>query len=130
MVRVQWTMMRSRLLGALALAGSLLGPAAAAACDAFPANIQVDAFFAGVADEVLAASPTFAAQCDRIAAAPRMRVAVRLLPKLEEGEFRARTTVRRFTSGLVTALVEIPSPRTEIEYAELFGHEFEHVLEQ
>ena len=38
--------------------------------------------------------------------------------------------MRRYSSGALIAWVEIPSLGTELEYAELLGHEFEHILEQ
>ena len=40
---------------------------------------------------------------------------------------RARTTIRKYSSGLLLAVVMIP-PRGE--YPELLAHELEHVIEQ
>ena len=42
----------------------------------------------------------------------------------------ARTTMRRFSSRALLASVTIPVPLTTNEYAEFFGHEFEHIIEQ
>ena len=42
----------------------------------------------------------------------------------------ARTTMRRFSSRALLAYVTMPVPLTTHEYAELFGHEFEHIIEQ
>ena len=42
----------------------------------------------------------------------------------------ARTAMRRFSAGALIAIVEMPVPLTMAEYAELFGHELEHVIEQ
>jgi hypothetical protein len=123
-------MNRICLVAATVLASWTMTAGPALACTELPAAIQVDDFLAPVVDELLAVSPTFSRQCERIAAVPLVRVAVRMLPKGEEYCCRARTTIRRFASGVLIALVEIPSPRRPTEYAELLGHEFEHILEQ
>ena len=94
-------------------------------------NIQISAILVPVFDDVLAASPSFAAQCIRIAGAPYVRVIVNpVMSASTTSRGTARTTMRRFSSGLLLADVEMPVPLTATEYAELFGHEFEHILEQ
>jgi hypothetical protein len=114
----------------MVLAGWTVTASPARACTELPTTIQVDSFLAPVVDELLAASPTFSRQCERIADRPLVRVAVRMLPKGEESCCRARTNIRRYESGVMIAVVEIPSPRISVEYAELLGHEFELFLEQ
>ena len=102
----------------------------AVACTVLPATIQVDDLFDATIDELLKDSPTFRRQCERIAGRPLVRVSVRVLPRADASCCRARTTLRRYASGALIAWVEIPSPRTRLEHAELLGHEFEHILEQ
>ena len=96
-----------------------------------PLNIQVSPVLAGVFEEILAASPTFADQCERIGAATYVHV--RVMPVMAVSTTTrgtARTTMRRFSSRALLASVTIPVPLTTNEYAEFFGHEFEHIIEQ
>jgi hypothetical protein len=114
--------------------GSALDRAAAAQDDpppAVPSNILISPVLTQVFGEVLAVSPTLAGQCQRIGKA--RYVHVRVLPVLAASTVSrgtARTEMRRFSSGALLAAVSIPVPLTTSEYAELFGHEFEHILEQ
>jgi hypothetical protein len=93
-------------------------------------NIQVTPVLAPVVRSLVDVSPTFSQQCDRIAAVPLVRVTIGVLPKSQESCCRARTAIRRYPSGLIMAVVEIPSPLRKTEYAELLGHEFEHIVER
>ena len=96
-----------------------------------PLNIQVSPVLARVFEEILAASPTFADQCERIRAAKYVHV--RVMPVMAAStttRATARTTMRRFSSRALLASVTIPVPLTTTEYAEFFGHEFEHIIEQ
>lgn len=106
------------------------GVADAVACPQRPGNIQVTPVLERVVVSLLGVSPTFSKQCDRIAAEPLVRVMVGLLRKSDEACCRARTLLRRYPSGVLLAFVEIPSPLRTEEYAELLGHEFEHIVEQ
>jgi hypothetical protein len=74
---------------------------------------------------LLAQSPTFRAQCERIAATPWVRVTLAMTTGL--GEARARTTIFRFSAGALRAEVVLQFGQ---DYRELLAHEFEHVLEQ
>lgn len=74
---------------------------------------------------LLQASPTFRAQCDRIAAALNLRIDIELVHSLAAG--RAETTITRFEFGAVRALVRISFGQ---DYRELIAHEFEHIIEQ
>lgn len=123
-------MTRYCIVALMAVAVWALAPARALACTVLPASIQVDELFASIVDDLLASSPTFARQCERIEAAGIVRISIRALPKGEESCCRARTTIRRYPSGAMIAWIEIPTPRRWLENAELLGHEFEHVLEQ
>jgi hypothetical protein len=117
-------------LAVMVLAGWTVTPGRAPAGTDRSPSIQVDDFFDSLVDALRDASPTFSRQYERIADFPLARVSIRMLPKGEESCCRARTTIRRYPSGALIAWVEIPSPRTRLEYAELLGHEFEHILEQ
>ena len=123
-------MNRLCVIAAMVVVGWAVNPGPAIACAELQPSIQVDDSFKSVVDHVLASSPTFSRQCERIAALPMVRVSIRALPKEEQTCCRARTTIRRYSSGALIAWVEIPSPRIWVEYAELLGHEFEHILEQ
>ena len=96
-----------------------------------PLNIQVSPVLARVFEEILAASPTFADQCERIRAAKYVHVRVMPVAGMSTTtRGTARTTMRRFSSRALLASVTIPVPLTTNEYAEFFGHEFEHIIEQ
>ena len=123
-------MNRLCVIASMVLAGWTATPGRALACTVQSPSIQTDDTFEPVVTDLLAASPTFSSQYGRIADVRLARVSVRQLPKGEESCCRARTTIRRYASGALIAWVEIPSPRTRLEYAELLGHEFEHILEQ
>jgi hypothetical protein len=80
--------------------------------------------------QLLASSPTFRAQMRRIAGAAHVRVAVEPAVGGVGGCCAlARTVFRHVADGAVLARVEIAFPLTATEYAELLGHEFEHIVE-
>jgi hypothetical protein len=96
-----------------------------------PPNIRVAPVLTAIFDELLSVSPTFTAQCARIASAKYVHVIVNpVMASSTISRGTARTTMRRFSSGALLASVEMPVPLTSLEYAELFGHEFEHIIEQ
>lgn len=98
---------------------------------ALPRNIVAAPVFTPVLQHLLAQSPTFRAQSARIAGARLLRVVIDPVMRSRAGCFSsARTTFRRYATGVAIAWVEIPVPLTIIEYGELLGHEFEHILEQ
>ena len=94
-------------------------------------NVRVTSVLVPVFDELVQSSAMFRSQCDRIERRAFRRGDRRAghgASTTSRGT--ARTTMRRFSSGALVATVEIPVPLTMSEYAELFGHEFEHILEQ
>jgi len=96
-----------------------------------PFNMQVNPVLVQVVTELLAASPAFAAQCAQIADARFVRITIQpVMSSSTTSRGSARTAMRRFSDGALVAVVDIPVPLTMGEYAELFGHELEHVLEQ
>lgn len=76
---------------------------------------------------MLAASPTFRSQCQRLADQTDLYVRIIVDPRLTDGPIRARSVISRLRSGAVHAFVSIgasPDP------AEWLAHEIEHVIEQ
>jgi hypothetical protein len=96
-------------------------------CYELPANIRTTLELRGLAATLLARSATLRAQCERIAAAPKTYVTVELSVGSFSAQTRARSTARRYPSGLLLVHVEIP-PASQ-EFAELLAHELEHVTE-
>lgn len=96
-------------------------------CYELPANIRTTADLQRLIAPLLARSPTLRAQCAKIAAAPRTYVSIALSAKPFLSETRARSTARRFLSGLL--MVEIEIPPASRDFAELLAHELEHVTE-
>ena len=78
-------------------------------------------------DDLLRRSPTFRAQYQRIAEAGSVVVGVNIDVRLCETSYRARTTFRRYQSGVILAAVAIGPGSHRGEW---IAHEFEHILEQ
>jgi len=96
-------------------------------CYDLPANIRTTAEIRSAVAPLLARSPTLRAQCAKIAAAPRTYVSIALSTARFSAETRARSTARRYLSGLLMVEIEIPSASQD--FAELLAHELEHVTE-
>ena len=90
-----------------------------------PTNMDVARNMSRTIEVLYAASPTFRAQCDRLASAKNLRIVVRLHTAMPS-QCRAFTIIRRHGSEL-RADVHVPPGRALIE---LVAHELEHVLEQ
>jgi hypothetical protein len=97
------------------------------ACYELPANIRTTPALRGAIMPLLARSPTLRAQCARIAAAPRTYVSIDVSAGRFSAETRARSTARRYPSGVLFVDVEIPVASQD--FAELVAHELEHVTE-
>lgn len=93
--------------------------------DAIPVNVEARLFTADVL-ALLRLSETFRAQCERIAAEPRVRVRISVASTVEGGG-RAQTTFHRYRTGTIVADVQVLFAGN---YRELLAHEFEHVIEQ
>jgi hypothetical protein len=89
-----------------------------------PANVRAGVLAQDIAG-VLQSSPTFRAQCERIASAPYLRVDLDL--QQMPGTARAETVITRYEAGAIRAHVRIAFGQ---DYRELIAHEFEHVIEQ
>jgi hypothetical protein len=90
-----------------------------------PANIVVAHDLARVLQRIYERSATFRMQCERIAAADRLRVTIRIDTAIPR-RCRAYTIVQRRGYDIV-ADVRLPPGNGLIE---LIGHEFEHLVEQ
>lgn len=90
-----------------------------------PANVDMPRDLARVFRRIYERSPTFRAQCERIASADNLRVTVRIDVRIPS-RCRAFTIVRRQGYD-IHAEVHLPASNALIE---LVGHEFEHVIEQ
>ena len=91
-----------------------------------PANLLVPRDLVPVLERIYTRSSTFKAQCERIAGTPNLCVSVRI-------DITMRTFCRAYSlinrrQGILRADVHLPP--VGIMFAELVGHEFEHVLEQ
>jgi len=92
----------------------------------YPRSLKVDANLRSSLEQMRAASATFTAQCARLDAEDKLVVLLRLDPTLSKVRFRARSTIKRYSSGLLVATVSV-APGSD--QAEWIAHEFEHVLE-
>jgi hypothetical protein len=90
-----------------------------------PANVGLPRDLDRAIARIYDRSPTFRAQCERIAAAENLRVTVRINASIPR-RCRAFTIVRR-RGYEIRAEVHLP-PSSAL--TELVGHEFEHLLEQ
>src|SRR5689334_21957403 len=96
-----------------------------------PFNMHVNPVLVQIVTTLLASSPAFAAQCAQIADARFVRITINpVMSSSTTSRGSARTAMRRFSAGALLAVVDMPVPLTMGEYAELFGHELEHVIEQ
>jgi hypothetical protein len=92
-----------------------------------PPNIRTTDDVRQRVEELLSRSPTLREQCTRIGMARQTYVSLLLSAAKLPSEMRARSTARRYRSGLLVVDVEIP-PASQ-DFAELLAHELEHVTE-
>ena len=103
-------------------------PAAAQAADVrLPPNIHVAGELQPVIGEMLAASSTFRRQWAALTRPGRLHVSVFVTRSSLGADRRAETVMRRYSSGLLFAVVLIPGGGAHVE---LIAHEFEHIVEQ
>lgn len=91
-----------------------------------PSTLKTEASLMPQIEQMIARSPTFREQCQRLNDADKLVVLLRLNPLLPKGLFRARSTLRRYSTGLLIATVEVAPGSSQPEW---IAHEFEHVLE-
>jgi hypothetical protein len=92
-----------------------------------PPNIRTTDDLRPLVEALMARSPTIREQCARIAIARQTYVSLTLGASRLPALARARSTARRYQSGLLVVDVEIP-PASQ-DFAELLAHELEHVTE-
>jgi hypothetical protein len=116
-------------LAALLLAGTSVAAAPTAVAERceISGDIQLMPEIRPVVDRMLASSSTFRAQYCRVADAPSLVVGVGVDPALSLDRLRSQTTIRRYHSGLIVAIVALAPGR---HWEEWIAHEFEHILEQ
>ena len=90
-----------------------------------PANVELLTSISDALQRIYDQSPTFRAQCDRIARAKHLRVRIRIDPSIP-AKCRAFTIVQRRGFEIVAEVHLPPSG----DHSELVAHEFEHVIEQ
>ena len=90
-------------------------------------SIQVVPELQADIEDLLQRSPTFRAQYRRIADSGSIVVGIHVDPRLCGSSFRARTTFRRYKSGLIVVAVSIGPGSKQAEW---IAHEFEHIIEQ
>lgn len=111
----------------VATLGSLQAARAEEAAVPLVLNIHIDQRLRPAVAEMLRSSETFRQQWTTLARSHRVHVTVFMTDGPIDRTCRAKTTIRKYSSGLLFAIVQIP-PRGD--YTELVAHEFEHVLEQ
>ena len=99
--------------------------ARASTCHELPANIHANDALKAAIVPLLARSQTLRAQCTKIRASSRTQITLALTTAHMTA--RARSTARRYRSGLLIIDVEIP-PAAQ-DFAELLAHELEHATE-
>ena len=99
--------------------------ARASACYHLPANIHASDALTGAIVPLLARSQTLRAQCTKIAASGRTQITLTLTTARMTA--RARSTARRYATGLL--IVDIEIPVASQDFAELLAHELEHATE-
>lgn len=92
------------------------------------ANIHIPAEAQSSVSDALDKSPTFRRQYDEISATRSVVVYVYVDDRELDASVRARTTIRKYSSGLILAMVSLP--RDSSDRVELLAHEFEHIIEQ
>lgn len=127
---------RRRIFGGLATGAVVVGCVAAQALPddrlptatdvRLPPNLSAAAVFEPYLELMVRLSPTFRRQCERLGAAPSVKVQLQLEDPQRRPSFRARTVLERHQGVVVAAHIFLmPSPDT----VELIAHEMEHVLE-
>ena len=92
-----------------------------------PPNIRTPTDLRPVIEDALARSATLRQQCVRIGLARKTWVSISISVGRFPSLARARSTARRYPSGLLVVDIEIP-PASH-DFAELLAHELEHVTE-
>jgi hypothetical protein len=92
-----------------------------------PRNIHASPMLLTLMGRMARFSPTFRAQCERIARTSGLVVRMRYAGLRDDRPFNARTVVRRHQYGAMIAEVDLYVP---LDPVEIVAHEFEHLVEQ
>lgn len=92
-----------------------------------PDNIALSESLRPLMTGLLVDSITFRRQCQVVGATSNLRITIEMFHPAVWVSYRAITTFKR-TGGQITATMRIIVPTRR--FAEVMGHEFEHVLEQ
>ncbi len=92
-----------------------------------PLRVTLSGDLQRVAAKMMARSPTFRAQLERLGRTEGLRVTAELDPTIGHRSFRARSVIHRLRTGETVAFVSIASHGSPVEW---LAHELEHVLEQ
>jgi hypothetical protein len=106
---------------------SAVEPAVCSAMGDLPPNVRLSRDIHKRVKIMLQRSPTFRAQCQRLAEAPWVHVLVRYTVQFDSSTYRARSTFRRPQPELLIAMVDLSATA---DPAMWLAHEFEHLLEQ
>jgi hypothetical protein len=101
--------------------------ARASAWHQLPPNIRTTDDLRPIIEDLLARSATLREQSARISIARQTWVSITLSAARFPSLTRARSTARRYHTGLLVVDVELPSASQD--FAELIAHELEHVTE-
>ena len=96
-------------------------------CYDLPANLHATPQLRPSIRQLLARSLTLRRQCERITAARNTQVTIAITVATMSDQARARSTARRYDSGLLIIDVEIPPGSAD--FAELLAHELERATE-
>ncbi len=94
---------------------------------AVPQTIQIAPELQPHVEAMLHSSRTFRQQFERIVGASNLILIARVDVSCADRTFRARSTIRRYDSGLLVVTVSVGPGGHQAEW---IAHEFEHVLEQ
>ena len=110
------------------LPGGVADPRVCAQVDGImPTNVVVPEPFPGLVRDMLALSPTFRAQCRRVAEAGHVRIILRLDMRSPHRNSAARAEFTYTETGELLARIDL---YLSTNYAPILAHEFEHVIEQ
>lgn len=91
-----------------------------------PPNVELPDSLVPVAEEMIRQSPTFRAQCRRIAAAPNLHLVIRVDLFMQSHRWLAVSVISRWADAMTARITLARQPR----YTEILAHELEHILEQ
>lgn len=91
-----------------------------------PFNVELPDGLEAPAREMIRQSPTFRAQCRRIAAAPNLHVVIRVDHFMQGHVCRAISVISRRANVIAARVTLARQPA----YSEILAHEIEHILDQ